>query len=130
MSQAGFLDRRKDFADLVAEDEIRLAVIRRGVAVDEDELVAGIIIDQARRGIDRQRCAADDQHIRRADCLDRTAQRSLVESFLVEHDVRLDESAARAVRHAVGMQDVVRSQRASVLCAAFGSTSGASSFSR
>ena len=90
------------------DDEIRLRVIRRGAAVDEHQLMPGIVIQKSRRGVHGQRRTADDEHLRLADIADGLGQNVLVQTFLVKHDVRPDDAAAVTVRHAGAVVDTLR----------------------
>ena len=62
--------------------------------------MSGIGVDEARRRIDRERRAADDEQIGGGDGAQRAFDHGAVERFAIEHHVRLDDAAAFAARHA------------------------------
>ena len=70
-------------ADGIAEDQIGIAVIRCFVSVDKYEFVSSIIANESRRRIDRQRCAADDEHLSVRDHAYRALDHLLVEAFFI-----------------------------------------------
>lgn len=50
-------------AQIIMDNERRLIVIRRGIAVDQDEVFATEVAQQSCRGIDDERRTADDEQI-------------------------------------------------------------------
>ena len=70
-------------------------------------MLAPEIVDKPRRRPHVQGCSADDEHIRRGDGLHGPVHHLLVQRFLIEHHIRLDDAAAGAPGNAGGMQNVV-----------------------
>lgn len=76
-------DIAEDLPHLVMDDKGRFVVGRRRIAVDEDELFSSEIVEEARRRIDAQRRARDDQGIGRADLPQRAGDRGVVEPLFI-----------------------------------------------
>lgn len=57
------LQLRKNLAQALVEHQVRVAVVGCRVPVDEDQPVAPVVADQARRRVDRQAGAAHDQQV-------------------------------------------------------------------
>ena len=97
---------RKGLVYIAGNEHVCCRVLRRGVAIDHHEGVAGKVLRQTCRGIHHQRRAAYHQKVGRGDGGDGTGKHTLRERLAVEHHVRLDGAAAgRAYRH---MADVGR----------------------
>ena len=91
------------------KDEICDVVLRRGGFIDEHDVLALKFVDIARRGIDRQRRAGDNQKIRPADGVKRADHRIGIKRLLVEHDVGLDAPAAAAAgRNAAQRKKIIK----------------------
>ena len=76
--------------------------------VDENEVLPVEIIDQSCRRINDEGSAADDERVGSADCRNRTLDRIIVETFLIEDNIRTDNPAAvRAMRYRTVMQNKV-----------------------
>ena len=90
------------------DDQVRLTVKGRGVAVYQHYIVAAEVADKSRRGVNRQARARDYQQV----CLHYRVQRAgydaVVKSFLIEDNVGLDNAAALARRDTVGLLDEFR----------------------
>ena len=83
------------------DDQVGVPVIRRLREVDQGQFIAPVIIYQPRRGVNAQRRAADDEHLRAADVLQRALHHPLVQRLFIQHDIRPhDAAAAVAARHA------------------------------
>ena len=82
-------------------DQISTAIRRSRGLIDQNQLIAAVIVDQTSGRIHSQRCAADDQDIRLGDVVYALVDRVAVESLLVQHDIRLDNAAAGASRNAM-----------------------------
>ena len=102
---------RERLADRARDDQIRAGLIAQRRLVDDDELVAAVVVYQTRRGVDRERGAGDDEHVGLGDIAHGLVERILVEPLLVEHDIGLDAPAAGARRHAGGSRDRLRTNR-------------------
>ena len=96
---------RKHLADTALHRKRRAAVHGRHSPVDQHQLIAPVIVDQPRRRVNGQRSAAHDQHLRLTDVGDRLLQRRLIQPLLIEHHIRLNDTAAVTFRHAVLSHD-------------------------
>ena len=101
-------DAAEHFAELLMYNKVGFVVIRRCTQVDEHKLIAAVIIDEPRRGVDVQRRAADDEHIRIADIVDGLTQNVLIKLLLIKDDIRADDAAAVTARHTRAFVDYVR----------------------
>ena len=82
-------------------DEFGVAVLRGGVAVDDDEVLAFEIINETGGRVNSQRGAGDDEAVGLLDFLQGAAEDVVVEGFFIEDDVGLDDAAVfRAARDA------------------------------
>ena len=67
--------------------------------------MSAVIADEARGRVDRERRAANDEHVRLRNGAHRAVDARAVEPLLIQHDVRLDKPAARTVRDAATVAD-------------------------
>ena len=67
--------------------------------------MSAVIADEARGRVDRERRAAHDEHVRLRNGAHCAVDARAVEPLLIQHDVRLDKPATRAVRDAVTVAD-------------------------
>ena len=70
-------------------------ILRRGVAVDDHELVSAKEARETGRGVNHERSAADDEHVRMGNGIHRTVDHVVVERFLVKNDIGLNLAAAQ-----------------------------------
>ena len=70
------------------------------------------IINQTGRRIDNQRCPSDNQNIRIGDIADRFFQDLRIQTFLIENDIRFDNSSALFTpRNALGIFNIFHAVR-------------------
>lgn len=96
----------KYLADRLVNDKIGAAVGRGGGFVDQHQLIPAVIVDQARSRIHGKRSAADDKDIRFANVIHAFVNGVAVQTFLVQHNIRLDRAAAAAFRNAGACGDI------------------------
>lgn len=90
------------------DDDVAIAVIGRGIAVDDGQCVAVEVADEAGRRIDDQRGSAYDKKISGSDGPYSTGDDLFIESFLIKDDIGLDgRSAMIAFGDTVRMDDVI-----------------------
>ena len=85
------------------------------VAVDKNDVPPAEEPQQRRRRIHRQARSSDDKQFCLLQLAHRRANRRIIKPFLVQHNVRLDDSAAGAFRHAFTVPDVLRRKKARTL---------------
>ena len=88
--------------------KIGIAVIRSRTAIDKNEFIPPVIIDQSGRRVDVQRCPPYDQHIGVPDELYRSIEYILIEALLIQHDVGADHTAAAAAGNVSSVIDHIR----------------------
>ena len=92
--------------DVAGNQEVGIMILRCGIAVDDHELVPVKEARETGRGVDYERSAADDEHVRMGNCIHRTVDHVVVERLLIENDIGLDlatpcaSSCSRAIIHA------------------------------
>lgn len=101
-------DGIQHFADGAGDHKVCLGIPGGGGLVDQDQLIAPVVVDQAGGGIDHQRGAAHDQHVSLGDVADGLIQDIHVQAFLVQDHVGLDAAAAAAHGDAFGVHDIFR----------------------
>ena len=82
-----FSNLRERLPHRTGDDKIRAKAAVKRRLVDDDELVPAVIAHKPRRGIDRERRARDDEHVRLRNVLDGAQKRPFVEPFLIKHHV-------------------------------------------
>ena len=86
------------------DQQISHCVRRGGLLVDNNKVLPAEVTQQTRRRVDGQACAADDEGVGPADGVHGIFHRLLVQPFLVEHNIGLDDAAALvAAGHAVAL---------------------------
>ena len=91
------------------DDELGVGILRRGALVDDDEVFAFEVVDEAGGWIHGQRGAGDDEAVCLLDLAQGAFENILVEGFFVEDDVGLDDAAVfGAAGNAGGVFDEVK----------------------
>ena len=96
--------------EILVEDDLGVAVLRGGITVHDDQVLAAEVVRQGVGRIYGQRGAADDEYISFGEGIDRTFPGFVWQALFVERDVRAEHTATRAVRYSLsrGEEDVVR----------------------
>ena len=92
-------------------------VILGGRLVDDDQVTAPEVPDQAGGGVDVERSSADDHGVGRGDRMDRSGYHIIVQRFLVEHHIGLDHAAAFAAGHALCLKYMLNGEEFPAFCA-------------
>lgn len=91
------------------DDELGVGILRRGALVDDDEVLAFEVVDEAGGWIHGQGGAGDDETVCLLDLAQGAFENILVEGFFVEDDVGLDDAAIfGAAGNAGGVSDEVK----------------------
>lgn len=90
------------------EYQVRLGIVGGSVPVDEDQSVSTVVVDKARRRIDRQAGARHDQQICLPDGLDAFLNGLLVQALFVKDHIGLYDAAAVAPGNALAVFDKFR----------------------
>ena len=77
-----------------------IAVIRSDGFVNQNEFIAGVIINKSGGGVDLERCAADNKHIGAGYMRDCASKNIGIERFFIKHNIGFYHAAAGAVRNA------------------------------
>lgn len=75
------------------DNEFGVAILWRGVAVDDNKVFAFEVIDETGGWINGQRGASDDEAVGLLDFLQSAAENVVVEGFLIEDNVGFDDAA-------------------------------------
>lgn len=90
----------KNFAYRVIDNKVCVVIIRSDGFVNQNEFIAGVIINKSGGGVDLERCAADNKHIGAGYMRDCARKNIGIERFFIKHNIGFYHAAAGTVRNA------------------------------